>query len=96
MHGSVSQLNPGIVSLLEALGRRGQGPLTVDRRHSNPASSQDFVSKAVQGLEWYFHSAGRLSAHSGLHKRCQNRSQRDAASDCSGRALFVRPVKIPQ
>lgn len=27
-HGCVAQLNPGIVSLLEGLGRRGQGPFT--------------------------------------------------------------------
>lgn len=56
MHGSVAQLNPGIVSLLEGLGRLGQGPL--HQMLTNVLHPllflRIFISKAVQGLDYTF------------------------------------------
>lgn len=55
-HGCVAQLNPGIVFLLEGLGRRGQGPFT--KLLTNAVYTllflQDFISKAKQGLDGAF------------------------------------------
>lgn len=53
MHGSVVQLNPGIVSFTGRAGkaRSRSAPRTVDQRHLHIAFSQGFISKAVQGLE---------------------------------------------
>lgn len=105
MHGSVAQLNPGIVSLLEGLGRQGQGPL--HELLTNVIYTHRFFSgfyfQTCARVRGYFHSTQRHSVHIGLHKRSQNRSKCNVTAAvvaqcdaiyCSSCALFVRPVKF--
>lgn len=59
MHGSVAKLNLGIVSLLEGVGRRGQGPFTelLTQAICTLLLLWILFPEAVQGLGWYFDSS---------------------------------------
>lgn len=59
MHGSVAKPNLRIVSLLEGLGRRGQGPFNelLTQAICTLLLLWIWFPKAVQGLGWYFDSS---------------------------------------
>lgn len=73
-HECVAQLNPGIVSLLEGLGRRGQGPFTklLTNAVYTLLFSSGFYFQSQARFRWCFHSAQRHFVHVRLPKTEEN------------------------
>lgn len=104
MHGSVAKLNLGIVSLLERLRRRGQGPFSelltqAICTHLHTASSQDLVSQSCARFRMVlsFKHSGNLCAV-GLHN---NRAQKQrtmwsCCSRCCGACTMSCHLLQPQ
>lgn len=59
----MAQPNPGTVSLLEVVGRRGQSPFVELLTVYALLFPQGLFLKAVWGFRWYFHLAQRSSVH---------------------------------
>lgn len=110
MHGSVAKLNLGIVSLLEGLGRRGQGPFSelLTQAICTLLLLRIWFPKAVQGLGWYFDSStvANCAQWACTTTEPRNRGQCGLAApaaaalaqchaiSCSRSGLFVRPVTL--